>query len=430
MPCAMDYPIVMTQSPLNNHSMSAENAKHFSKADYAMMSEAIHLAKRGRYTTAPNPCVGCVIVKDDVIVAQGWHQIAGDNHAEINALNQANPLQLIDSTVYVTLEPCSHTGRTGPCAQALIEARVGRVVIAMMDSNPKVSGRGIEMLEAQGIKVDVGLLSSQAKTLNQEFFHCMKTGRPFVRLKMAASFDGATAMANGESQWITGQDARRDVHKYRALSCAILSTAKTVLADNAKLNARIDETMRLSDSHLSYLFDNDDNNPDKPIRQPVRIVLDKHLSLLEPDNIKRLDLFKQSGEVWLVCLASSHSREQATVDFIKERFQLSADIKLIIAKESEATVGMIDLPALLNDLGARQINNLWVEAGATLAGQFLKYNLINQCVLYMAPMFCGDLTRPIFEGAEFKSLSNAKRFKLLDERVFGVDRRFIFEATS
>ncbi|MHB8167892.1 MAG: bifunctional diaminohydroxyphosphoribosylaminopyrimidine deaminase/5-amino-6-(5-phosphoribosylamino)uracil reductase RibD, partial [Sulfuricella sp.] len=226
----------------------------FSAIDHEYMAQALRLAEKGLYTTTPNPRVGCVIVRDGKVVGSGWHQRAGEPHAEIHALTQAGELAR-GATVYVTLEPCSHHGRTPPCAEALIQAGVGRVVVAMVDPNPQVAGEGLTQLQQAGIRTDIGLLEEEAHQLNLGFVSRMTCGRPWLRLKIAASLDGKTALNNGVSQWITGADARRDAHRLRARSCAVLTGIGTVLADDPMLNVREVETPR----------------------QPLRVVVDSGL---------------------------------------------------------------------------------------------------------------------------------------------------------
>ncbi|ELR8762071.1 bifunctional diaminohydroxyphosphoribosylaminopyrimidine deaminase/5-amino-6-(5-phosphoribosylamino)uracil reductase RibD, partial [Vibrio vulnificus] len=298
----------------------------FTAIDRQMMLRAIALAKRGLYTTAPNPNVGCVLLRDGEIVGEGFHFRAGEPHAEVHAMRMAGD-KAKGATAYVTLEPCSHYGRTPPCAEGLINAGVSRVVCAMEDPNPQVAGRGFAMLREAGIEVSVGLLQAEAEALNPAFIKRMKTGMPFVQLKMAASLDGQTALANGNSQWITSPQARRDVQRFRAQSGAILSTSKTVIADNASLNVRWSE---LPSSVQRAL-------PQEQLRQPTRVVLDRQAEL-SPE----LKLYQTAGE------------------------------RLIVGPKGDLPApldeqGQIDLPQLFAQLSQTQfIHHLWVEAGATL----------------------------------------------------------------
>ena len=237
---------------------------NFTPEDNKFMALAIDLAKRGKYTVSPNPSVGCVVVKDHTVLAQGWHKKAGTGHAEVNAFAQLTPEQSLGATAYVTLEPCSHYGRTPPCAKLLQDSGVSRVVIAMEDPNPSVAGRGITMLQQAGIQVDVGILEAEARALNLGFLSRMEQKKPYVQVKLASSLDGKTALANGESKWITGEAARSDVQTHRAEACAILSTASTVLADDAALNVRAEQ--------LSFEYPLDETNAE--IRQPIKVILD------------------------------------------------------------------------------------------------------------------------------------------------------------
>lgn len=294
----------------------------FSDLDFAMMSRAIKLAKRGIYTTAPNPNVGCVIVRDEEIVGEGYHHRAGEPHAEVHAMRMAGE-KAVGATAYVTLEPCSHYGRTPPCAEGLIKAKVARVVCAMVDPNPKVAGRGIQMLRDAGIEVQIGLLEQDALALNPGFIKYMRTGMPFVQLKMAASLDGQSALSNGQSQWITSPAARQDVQRYRAISGGILSTSKTVIDDNASLNVRWDDLPNSVQAH--YL--------QEELRQPVRVILDRQNHLTDA-----LKLFHTDGERVIVrsdgdCIPLLDSADQ---------IDLSTTLKRISDEH--------------------HINHLWVEA--------------------------------------------------------------------
>ena len=371
-------------------------ATEFSASDHQFMQRAIELAALGRYTTAPNPNVGCVIVKDNQVIGEGYHRQAGGPHAEVFALRQAGAAA-VGATAYVTLEPCSHFGRTPPCADALVAAGLSRVVVAMQDPNPKVVGTGVARIRAAGIQVDVGLLALQAEALNPGFLHKMRTKQPYVRLKLACSTDGKVALANGQSQWLTGAAAREDVQLFRAQSCAILSTAETVKADKALLNVR---------SEAVTCLENGD------IRQPLRVILDRRCRLTghEP-------LFQQGGDL-LLCHAgraeewpelasvSQHSSRQVT------RLRLGLD-----------AVGQLDLTELLTMLGSRQINLLWVEAGSMLATSFWQQHLIDELVLYQAPLLLGADAMPLLKAGGLKQLSQAPRWQWQDVRQVGADLR-------
>lgn len=328
----------------------------FSAADYQHMAHALQLASRGLYTTSPNPRVGCVLVKDGQVIGAGWHERAGQPHAEVHALQQAGD-QAHGATAYVTLEPCSHHGRTPPCADALITAGIVRVVAAMRDPNPKVAGAGLARLQAAGIAVSHGLLESEAQELNPGFIFRMTRQRPWVRTKIAASLDGGTALENGISQWITGDAARQDVQHWRARSCAILTGIGTVLADDPQLNVREPSIGR----------------------QPLRIVLDSHLRL--PPDARVL----QGGGVLIVC--GNDQLPQA--DTLKTA---GAEVLALPGHD-----GLIDLPGLLNELARREINELHVEAGARLNGELLRLQLIDEFVFYLAPVLLGTSARGLFD---------------------------------
>jgi diaminohydroxyphosphoribosylaminopyrimidine deaminase/5-amino-6-(5-phosphoribosylamino)uracil reductase len=358
---------------------------NWSTFDTQMMSRAIVLAEKGRYTTRPNPCVGCVIVYQNKIIGEGFHQLAGQGHAEVNALKMArdNGLFTEGATAYVTLEPCSHYGRTPPCALGLINAKVARVVVAVTDANPDVSGRGIAMLREAGIKVDVGLLTEQAYALNLGFMKRMKTGLPWVTVKIAASLDGKTALSNGVSKWITGDAARADVQNYRASHCALVTGVETILVDDPSLNVRYEALGELATRHTK-----------DEIFQPLRVVLDSRARLLVsgckyPNNVKTA--FPQY------------------VSFL----QLECD-----------SSGKIPLLALLMYLG-QQANSVLIEAGATLAGAFVAQGLADDIVLYQAPKILGSHGRNMLVLDDYTSMDQAPKLQLIDERNIGQDKRYI-----
>ncbi len=355
----------------------------FSPQDFSMMSRAIMLAKRGIYTTAPNPNVGCVIVRDGEIVGEGYHYRAGEPHAEVHAIRMAGH-KTEGATAYVTLEPCSHYGRTPPCAEGLIKAKVARVVCAMQDPNPKVAGRGIQMLRDAGIEVEVGLLESDAIKLNRGFIKFMQTGMPFVQLKMAASLDGQTALANGQSQWITSSSARQDVQRFRALSGGVLSTSKTVMDDNASLNVRWDDLPQGVQTQYAP----------EDVRQPVRVILDRQCQL--SDDLK---LFNTDGERIIV-----------------------SSIGDIAPKLDEAE--QIDLKATLKAIAAdHQINHLWVEAGATFASAMIKANLVDELIIYLAPKLMGSDGRGLIGALGLTEMDQVIDLEFTDVRMVGVDIR-------
>ena len=354
--------------------------------DTAHMTRALQLAERGLCSTSPNPRVGCVLVDaGDQVIAEGWHERAGAAHAEVHALQQAREKARC-ATAYVTLEPCSHHGKTGPCCEALINAGVSRVVFGMQDPNPQVAGRGLQKLRDAGIAVDGPLLEKEAHALNAGFINRMQTGLPFVRVKMAMSLDGRTAMASGESQWITDEAARSDVQHWRARSCAIITSAATVLHDNARLTVRDDAAQQQLHG-----------------RKPLRVLLDQHARVA-------LDTaFFTDTTPTLWCTNK------------KPTDPLPAHIThcTLPLKENH-----IDLPALLTELGRQQCNEVLIEAGATLAGAFVKENLVDELVIYISPQLMGSSARPLLE-LSLASMSDAKKLHIVDARAIGDDWRFI-----
>lgn len=369
--------------------MTISKAADFSTADHYYMQRAIELAKKGRYTTTPNPNVGCVIVNQEQVVGEGYHVKAGTPHAEVHALCMAET-RAQGATVYVTLEPCSHTGRTGPCADALIAAGVERVVVAMEDPNPQVSGRGIERIRKHGITVDIGLLREHAESLNSGFLCRMRKQKPFITLKLATSLDGRIALSNGDSQWITSRQARQDVQVHRAMSCAILSTAQTVLADNASLTVRVND-----------MPDNMAVEMDQPVRQPMRIILDQHHRLTGNEK-----LFQTSGAIVVV---SHRTRSLALTGNVSE---------LVVPLKGQ----QLDVEALLPLLSQQfDIHSLWVEAGALLAGSLLTLNCVDELILYQAPMLLGDRSKAMAILPEWQSLAHAKHFAMASVQTIGND---------
>jgi len=354
----------------------------FSGLDHAMMAQALRLAEQGLYTTSPNPRVGCVIVKDGVIVGQGAHVKAGEPHAEVYALQQAGD-QANGADVYVTLEPCSHFGRTPPCADALIKAGIRRVIAAMEDPNPKVAGSGLARLQAHGIETSSGLMKAQAEALNPGFISRMTRNQPFVRSKLAASLDGRTALTNGESKWITGEAARLDVQHWRARSCAILTGIGTVLADDPQMNVRGIETPR----------------------QPLRVVIDSQLRI--PLTAKIL----QGGNV-MVAYANG---DQAKIESLAKLGVQS--IKLPAAN------GSVCLQSLLTHLASVQINEVMVEAGQGLNGALLAQNLIDELLIYYAPVLLGSDAKGMFGIPMLNNMQQRMQLDILDTRQIGQDIR-------
>lgn len=359
--------------------------------DERYMARALELARRGRFTTTPNPNVGCVIVRDGQIVGEGWHQRAGEPHAEVHALRMAGD-RARGATAYVTLEPCSHHGRTPPCCDALIAAGVKRVVAAMQDPNPQVAGRGLHRLHQAGIEVSHGLMMQEAEALNRGFLKRMRTGFPWIQLKLGASLDGRTAMASGESQWITSSAARRDVQRLRAQSSAILSSSATVLADNPSLTVRWSEL----DSESQRLVD------EAELRQPVRVIVDSQ-NRVTPHH----KLIEQSGETWLMRQQVDGRHWPETVAQIP-----------VPLRDSQ-----LDLVALMMVLGQRQINSVWVEAGATLAGALIQAGLVDELIVYVAPKLLGNDARGLCQLAGLTQLADAPVFAFRDIRQVGDDVR-------
>ena len=358
----------------------------FSGDDASYMARALRLAERGLLTTAPNPRVGCVLVRDGVVVGEGWHERAGLPHAEINALQQAGS-QAAGATAYVTLEPCCHQGRTPPCTDALIAAGVTRVVAAMEDPNSQVAGQGLAALQSAGIDVTAGVLADAAEQLNAGFVLRMRQGRPWVRCKLAMSVDGRTAMASGESRWITAAAARADVQQLRARSDAIMTGIGTLLADDPSLNVRID-------------------GMDESYRQPLRVILDSRLRT--PPDAKLLDL---PGETLIVTGA---------VDADNEARLTRTGIRIVTLPTQD---GQLDLPAVLQYLGTLQINEVHLEAGATLCGALLQAGLLDELVIYMAPHLMGNAAHGLFALPGLEQMSQRIKLSITDVRAVGDDWR-------
>jgi diaminohydroxyphosphoribosylaminopyrimidine deaminase/5-amino-6-(5-phosphoribosylamino)uracil reductase len=364
------------------------------------MTRAIALAVRGLETTDPNPRVGCVIAQGEEIVGEGWHERAGEPHAEVSALRAAGA-KAAGATAYVTLEPCGHHGRTPPCVDALIAARLARVIFAVEDPNPRVSGRGAEALRQAGITTESGLLEAEASALNPGFLKRMRCGRPWVRLKLAMSLDGRTALADGASQWITGPAAREDVQHWRARSSAILTGIGTVLADDPRLDVRLPDLPAA-----------------RPRRQPLRIVLDARLQT--PPDARML---ATGGSVLLITVAS---RGDEDVELAARRARLvehGAAIEEVRACEPRAAAGTprLSLPDVLDHLGRREINELWIEAGHRLAGALLEASLVDELLLYIAPKLLGPQARPLVAMDELRQLQDARGFIVIETRQTGDD---------
>jgi diaminohydroxyphosphoribosylaminopyrimidine deaminase/5-amino-6-(5-phosphoribosylamino)uracil reductase len=356
----------------------------FSAVDFQLMARALQLAERGLWTTSPNPRVGCVLVRDGWIVGEGWHEKAGEPHAEVHALRVAGP-KARGATAYVTLEPCSHFGRTPPCAEALIAAGVARVVAAMTDPNPLVAGQGLALLQAAGIATAHGLLENEARELNIGFVSRMTRGRPWLRLKTAASLDGKTALNNGLSQWITGPDARRDGQRWRARACAILTGIGTVRDDDPQLNVRDVETTR----------------------QPLRVVVDSKLDI--PLTARIL----QGGPVLIA----------AAVDAVEKADLLrSTGAEVLILPNHD---GKVALKALLEELARRGINEVHAEAGFKLNGSLLREGLVDELLLYLAPCLIGHNASGLFNLPELTALAGKQTLAIRDVRQIGQDIRIL-----
>lgn len=347
------------------------------------MSRALVLAARGLYSTTPNPRVGCVIVRDGAVLGEGWHEKAGGPHAEVMALQAAGDAAA-GSTLYVTLEPCAHHGRTPPCVDAVVAAKPARVVLAMQDPNPLTAGKGIAQLRAAGITVDVGLMQAEAGELNIGFVSRMTRERPWVRMKMAASLDGRTALADGQSQWITGADARRDGHAWRARACAVLTGIGTVKDDDPQLNVREVETPR----------------------QPLRVVVDSRLQT--PLNAKVL------GPGTLIAAGGA--------DVPRTVALRAKGAEVVVLPNHE---GKVELPALLQELARRGCNEVHVEAGHKLNGSLLDEGLVDELLIYLAPNILGDTAQGMFHLPPLKDLAERRNVKITDVARVGEDLRIL-----
>ncbi len=360
----------------------------FSPVDHAMMARALRLAERGAFTTRPNPMVGCVIAQGFDVVGEGWHQRKGGPHAEVFAL-QAAGARAKGATAYVTLEPCAHTGSTGPCADALIEAGVARVVGAMRDPFPKVDGAGFDKLRAAGIAVETGLMEAQARELNRGFLSRIERGRPWLRVKLASSLDGRTALASGDSKWISGDAARRDVHRWRARCGAIMTGAGTVLADDPHLTVRLDDGVEFV--------------------SPLRIVLDPGLATVARGHVRE-------GDAPTLYLHAPDAKPPRMMDAEHIAVPVQA--------------GRFDLDAVLKLLAARGINEVQLEAGATLAGAFLSAGLVDELLLYIAPVLLGERARPLFDGLHIDAMTERLQMRAIDSRRIGDDHRLLLRPVA
>ena len=355
----------------------------FSDRDHQMMARALLLAECGAYTTKPNPMVGCVIARGEKIVGEGFHQRAGEPHAEVFALREAGELAQ-GATAYVTLEPCSHFGKTPPCADALVQAGITRVVAAIADPFHAVSGRGFEKLEAVGIQVEIGLLEKEARELNRGFLTRVQRGRPWTRIKLAMSLDGRTALASGESKWISSEESRYDVAQWRARSGAILTSDVTVKYDNPQMTVRMREA--------------------ESFKPPIRVVLDSQGYL--GDNYRIFD----------------DSAESITVHAMDVVPDYGAHRDAIAVPSSH---GHVDLPAVLTQLAQRGVNEVQVEAGPRLSGEFLKQGLADEILLYIAPVILGDTAKPLFAGINIVEMTQRFNFSVLENVNIGGDVRLL-----
>lgn len=372
----------MTQASTSDNR---EQAAAFTATDHTMMARALRLAERGAYTTKPNPMVGCVLAHGEDVVGEGWHRRKGEPHAEVLALHAAGE-RARGATAYVTLEPCVHTGSTGPCADALIAAGVARVVAAMRDPFPQVDGAGFAKLQAAGVTVESGLMDTQARALNRGFLSRIERGRPWVRVKLATSLDGRSALANGDSKWISGEASRRDVMRWRARSGAILTGSGTVLADDPLLTVRFHDATEFV--------------------PPLRVVLDAGLATVARGRVR-------NDDAPTLYLHAPNAKPPA--GFTGER-----------ANVPERN-GALDLPAVLALLAARGVNEVQVEAGATLAGALLVAGLVDEVLLYVAPILLGERARPLFDGLRIDDMTQRMAMRIVETCRLGEDVRVLLQ---
>ena len=358
----------------------------FSAEDSRHMGEALRLAELGLYTTDPNPRVGAVVVKDDKVVGRGFHKVAGEAHAEVLALQEAGAAAK-GATLYVTLEPCAHEGKTPPCAHAVVKSGVTRVVAAMTDPNPQVSGKGFEILKAAGVTVVEGLMVAQAKALNPGFISRMTRGRPWVRTKLAASMDGRTALANGESKWISCDASREDVHRWRARSSAVLTGIGTLLADDPTFTVRLPGEWR----------------------QPMKVIVDTNLST--PVNAK---VFARNPGLVYIATGVDDPEEHEPLNAIGANIQVFPERR-----------GFMDLKAIIETLAELECNEVLMEAGAGMNGALLEAGLVDELILYMCPSLLGDKARGMFSLPGISSMNERRELEIADARMFDKDLRLI-----
>ena len=361
--------------------------------DQAFMAKALRLANKGLYTTRSNPRVGCVIVKNNSIIGQGFHAYPGEPHAEINALNDVKD-SVEKATVYVTLEPCVHHGKTPPCSQALVDANVSRVVIAMLDPNPIVNGKGFQQLQTNNIKTTCNIMAAEAAALNKGFIKRCTNNRPYITVKSAISLDGKTALSSGESKWISSDASRKDVQKLRARSCAILTGIETVLSDDPSLSVRLDK-------HELELR--------KEIQQPIRVVLDTQLRI--PLNAK---ILQPANEV-IIYTCSNNSEKLSALK--------SLNIEVVQKQRHNNGISMKNIMA---DLASREINEVLVEAGSTLVGSLLEEKLVDEMIVYMAPHIMGNASSGLADIPNIKTMQDRIQLEMQEFRKIDQDIKMIF----
>ncbi|CAL4324651.1 Riboflavin biosynthesis protein RibD [Buchnera aphidicola (Eriosoma lanigerum)] len=360
--------------------------------DMFYMKKALQLAVKGKLTTDPNPNVGCIIVKDGLIVGKGWHKKQGDSHAEIIALKMAGDLAH-GSTVYLTLEPCNHYGNTPPCCPQLLISKIKKIVIATIDPNPEVSGKGITFLKKNGILVSYGILEKEAQNINQRFFKRMITGLPWLQLKLGISIDGRIALHNGDSKWITSHESRKDVHNFRSQNQAILSTSISIIRDNPSLNIR-------------YINTNPKNNI-KKYQQPIRIIIDSK-NRIKPNHPT---IKINTGDIWLIRL-------------YKDNQKWPNHVKQIVSLESNKQINLLQLFLLLRK---KNINSIWIEAGGTLSGALIEQNLIDELILYISPKILGQTAKPMFILQKMFKINQIKQFYFAQVNKLHTDIRIILK---
>ncbi len=378
----------MATNPLNT----------FTTDDAKFMARALKLAEKGRHSTTPNPQVGCVIVSSQgEVIGEGFHKTAGQAHAEVYALKQAGD-KAKGATVYVTLEPCSHTGRTPPCADALIKAGVKKVIISAIDPNPEVSGGGIERLKTANIEVISGLQAEASFKQNEKFFHRMSFNKPFITVKLASSLDGKTALANGKSKWITSKEARLDVQKHRATACAILTGADTVIADNPAMNIRTNELTKDLAEQVGARA-----NP------LLRVIIDGKNRL----NQSAYQIFDQNIAPTIVYNLNVNNK-------------ISTALQSQVGAQPNSSNQFVCLETLFAALAKKEINHVWVEAGPTLAGALIGLGLVNRLVLYQAPLILGDKAKSLINLHEITELGQAKKARIVEQKRVGPDTKTVF----